>query len=288
MENLGEILKGQSELRDRFEQIAAEWKALSPEERKRRERQRWLDINAEGCERQLKLDGYAPKPYCPKCGGTGWYTYDVDIRHPSFGQAIMCDEAGCYKDSWEAYKRGDQYLSQKGITKQTFDNFKRLKGTEDAYKLAKELAEGTAQFICLLVYGRPGNGKTHLLNAAARKFSECGVDARIYSIPTLLSNLKKAMGENKLEEEVDRLKEHSALLLDDWGSEHETEWAESKVFEILEHRFAQYRITMVTTNKDVAEIKNSGDMGARLISRFNDAEVARICLNQGQDYRLQK
>ena len=66
----------------------------------------------------------------------------------------------------------------------TFESFKRIKGTEEAFGAAKVLAGGIADFSLLLIYGAPGNGKTHLAYAACLHAIEAGCHTSEYVATT--------------------------------------------------------------------------------------------------------
>jgi len=168
-----------------------------------------------------------------------------------------------------------------------FENFKVVKGTENAYRAFRELAEAKTDKPFLLCYGRPGNGKTHLLAAMIYTMAkELNTFARYRRMADLLDWLKKGMdrepGSLSVEDRVKLAQDWNALVLDDYGIEYGTDWETSKLEQIIDERYRRGKVTVIVTNKDRTELP------PRIESRFSDPEVARLVCNQGEDYRKLK
>lgn len=225
--------------------------------------------------------GYAPNPDCPKCGGLGYYGFDVPIYHEQFGKAFMCDAPGCYRDAWQAWKRGEPQLRQRGLQpKQTFETFKKLQGTEQALAACKAFADGTSDFIFLLLYGNYGSGKTHLANSVALVLNQRGVDARYFDCEALWAMLRAKIDEGGLESELAIIHDFHALIIDDFNPR--TEWESDVIERILQHRYRELLPTMMTTNRDLKALPE------RVVSRFNDKSMSRCVVNEGKDFRMRK
>ena len=164
----------------------------------------------------------------------------------------------------------------------SFDNFKPVKGAEKALTLFKELAAGPEWFM-LLCYGGVGNGKTHLCNALAAKLTEQGKGCRVVGWTTLIRLFKTAMHSDKkdlYDTLFSRFQKGGRLILDDvgmGGTGSNWEWGELE--EIVNYRYENELLTVVTTNLDLA------DLPPRIVSRFSDALKSRKVLNTGGDYR---
>lgn len=198
-----------------------------------------------------------------------------------YGKTIPCPEKGCLQDSFNAYQRGDPFIRSRGVTQpsQTFETVVKVPGLTKAFNLAKAIANGDADFIWLLIYGGVGNCKTHLCHAIAKKMIDRGVTTEMIPAAELFSKLRQAIGENKCDEVSQYYKEIYALVLDDWGVEYGTEFERARFDEIMAARYANARVTVVTTNKDITEIPE------RVRSRFEDVVMARIVENKAGDYR---
>jgi len=198
---------------------------------------------------------------------------------------IPCPAKGCLLEAARAYKNGEDTTrrwSQSGIhgNSQTFDNFKLVRGTKGAFKLAGELASGTADFVWLLIYGGVGNGKTHLCNAIAKESLSRGIEVLMLNSVDMFSQIKVAMNNNTDQELIRRFKEVPLLIIDDWGVEYGTDWQLSVFDEIIDARYWTARATIVTTNKDISGLPK------RVSSRFQDKAIARVVFNSAVDYRV--
>jgi len=91
--------------------------------------------------------------------------------------------------------------------------------------------------------------------------------------------LKEAIADNRTDTLLRRFKEVEFLVIDDYGVEYNSEWELAKFDELMTSRFATARPTVVITNKDLSVIPE------RVISRFKDRAVSRICYNDAEDYR---
>jgi DNA replication protein DnaC len=72
------------------------------------------------------------------------------------------------------------------------------------------------------------------------------------------------------------------LILDDFGVQRGTDWETEMLYDLVDARYADERLTVVTTNKPVAEIKqlSQGRIHSRLI------EMCYIVDMEGDDYRM--
>ena len=87
------------------------------------------------------------------------------------------------------------------------------------------------------------------------------------------------MTDHSIDERLKSLASIGALILDDYGLEHETDWTDSAIEDVIDARWQEKRITVMTTNKDLPALP------ARISSRFGDTELSVVILNTGKDYR---
>jgi len=198
--------------------------------------------------------------------------------HPRYGDKIIfsevipCSAPGCLKDS----VRGKQPSE---VIRQTFENFQPVPGTEKAFKAAQSLAHGSASFIWLLIYGRTGNGKTHLCNAIVREVRDRGWDVRMVLAADLFSLLREAIESKKADVLLRQFKDIFFLAIDDYGVEYGSDWEMAKFDELMTSRFATAKPTVLITNKELTELPG------RIQSRFKDKVMARAIHNSASDFR---
>jgi len=166
----------------------------------------------------------------------------------------------------------------------TFDKFRVLPGTEDAFRAFRALARGETDKPFVVCYGGVGNGKTHLCEATVIELNNRGVLCRYYTVPEVMDLLKKAI--NRERDGVDpvellqRFCRAPALILDDL--EIGTDWERQQLEKLIDSRYRDRRLTAIVSNRDLDELERWSE---RIVSRFCDPDVSVLVLNRGEDYR---
>jgi len=167
----------------------------------------------------------------------------------------------------------------------TFDDWVPASGAEQAFELFKDLAS-IPSWSMLLCYGKAGCGKTHLCEALVRELKWQGRYTRVYTWSDIVLYMKETMHSEfsgSYEARLHNFKTAERLIIDDVGSGTMTTPWEWGLFEdIISHRYREGLLTVITTNLDLK------DLPERVVSRFRDKEVARICWNKAGDYRPRK
>ena len=78
------------------------------------------------------------------------------------------------------------------------------------------------------------------------------------------------------------LSEMPYLILDDFGVQRGTEWEIEMLYDLVDARYAEERLTLVTTNKPLAEGQQLSD--GRIHSRL--VEMCYTVDMDGDDYRM--
>lgn len=132
----------------------------------------------------------------------------------------------------------------------------------------------------LLVQGEKGLGKTHLLIAAAGYLAASGVETAYYTAKDLEVALRDSLNDGSTAEVRQRLQTIRALVVDDLGAEHGTDWIESEIHGILDKRYVERRRTLLATNKTSLR-----DFPPRLASRLTDGITVTVLALEGRDAR---
>lgn len=149
----------------------------------------------------------------------------------------------------------------------TFENYKVLPGNKAWFVAAKSYADKAEKHLeagdGLMAMGKPGNGKTHLLAAIAKAVMGKGHTCIVRSVPALLERFKQSYEQDSRFNESDL---HSALFdvellgLDDLGAERANEWAQAKLYYLIDERYKARKSIIVTTNATMEELERRLDL----------------------------
>jgi DNA replication protein DnaC len=171
----------------------------------------------------------------------------------------------------------------------TFDNFdhKRLdlpteqrQNLRTAFDRAEEFARSPEGWF--IFQGVNGCGKTHLAAAIANYRRAQGKPAFFEVVPDLLDHLRSAFSPDSkvsYDEFFERLKETPLLILDDFGEQSATPWAQEKLYQLINYRYNARLPMVVTTCLSLEEIE------PRISSRMADPRISFAFNITAPDYR---
>ena len=169
----------------------------------------------------------------------------------------------------------------------SFDSFEATPTTDNCFTAFKEYAENfskeTETGIC--IYGRAGNGKSHLAAALVNRVIQRGFTAVFIEAPDLFSRIKAtygADGDGSEDKIMAALGKCDLLVLDDAGAEKPTDWVQEKFYQIINTRYKKKLPLVITTNtKDMAGLEDI--IGFRAYDRV--LEMCEPLKNNGESYR---
>ncbi len=151
---------------------------------------------------------------------------------------------------------------------------------------AKDVSEEFATKLqgWLLLEGAYGCGKTHLAAAIANSSVHRGVPTLFITVPDLLDSLRFAYGsrETTFEARFEEIRSADLLVMDDFGTQNATAWAQEKLFQIINYRYINKLPTVITTNLILDEIES------RIRSRLQDSDYVQHIRIFAPDYRRPK
>lgn len=228
-------------------------------------------------------------PKCPHCGEILTKTYRLHpfVLPKQFGRGLwLTTDCRCERTKLQAERQKLEQINVRAdlsiplppaLRNHTFSNFQVESFNRQAYTFCFKFAENFAKATDgrgLILCGKSGRGKTHLacaiINAIKDRYSTA-----FAHIPTLLELQRQGQGN------LQQLIAVDLLVLDDLGSERESDWALEKLLVIVEGRLNRLKPTVYTTNFNLNELELR--VGSRLASRilYNSLDL----VVQGPDWR---
>ncbi len=137
----------------------------------------------------------------------------------------------------------------------------------------------------IVFLGNSGVGKTHLATAIGIKAAEKRYSTYFISAHDLLTNLKKAHQENRLETRLKHYAKYKVLIIDEIGYLPITELEANIFFQLINMRYEKNH-TIITTNKPFSEwtdVFGDPQVTAAILDRLlHHAQVIKIT---GRSYR---
>ena len=246
------------------------------------EQLRQYNLSAQEMSRELLVQNGYPSDYldvhytCPRCRDTGYYD----------GRFCDCFKKLCGKLST------DELNKNTNLALCSFDTFSLSYYNGDDYFTMKSILEYTMQFAetftpdsgSIFMFGPTGLGKTHLSLAAANRILQKGYSVIYDSAINILRKIEKEhFSREHTSDMIDMVIDTDLLILDDLGTEYETQFYNATIYNIINTRLNSGKSTIISTNLDFAGIKRRYD--ERVVSRI---VAAYTCLEfKGEDVRLQ-
>ena len=174
----------------------------------------------------------------------------------------------------------------------TFDNFdwKRLnlppeprQNLEMTYCAAMDFAKSPDGW--LVLQGVNGCGKTHLAAAIANERLKAGEPVLFVVVPDFLDHLRSTFSpksEISYDQFFESVKNIPLLILDDFGQQSTTPWAQEKLYQVINYRYNERKPTVITTCCSLDEIED------RISSRLADPRISNVFNITAPDYRSDK
>ena len=144
----------------------------------------------------------------------------------------------------------------------------------EAHAAAKEFTEHPSGWIYLA--GPTGVGKTHLAASIVGESIAQGREVLFRFVPDLLDDLRRSYGSgggNSFDNAFRQVRDADILILDDFGAEASTAWAEEKLYQLIVHRHDSMSPT-VFTSRTAIEMMSTTE--SRSVSRYSDSIISRL------------
>jgi DNA replication protein DnaC len=244
--------------------------------------------NSSSTELPLPAHDLPGDPQCPQCHGMGYLRQDLPVGHPDFGRVEICS---CRRGQVNQRVRQRLFAlsNLEQLSHLTFENFqprgrvglwpREAESLQMAFNHARQFAETLNGW--LLLQGGYGCGKTHLAAAIANFAVSMGVPTLFITVPDLLDSLRFSFDDPTatFEGRFEDIRSAALLILDDFGTQNTTAWAQEKLFQIINHRYINHLPLVVTTNLPLRDIEG------RIRSRLEDPDLVSKVHILAQDYR---
>jgi len=227
---------------------------------------------------------------CPVCKGAGFVHPRLSSGKPDYSRVVACRCTQQELDK-ERQTRLQQYsgLELELLRNMTFDNFdwKRVNLLPEQRENLKYAFDAALNFAkspdgWLVLQGDTGCGKTHLAAAIANYRLQAGKPVKFEVVPDFLDHLRFTFSpESRVtyDQLFEEVKNAPLLILDDFGEQSTTPWAQEKLYQVINYRYNAQLPTVITTRL------KTDDMDSPILSRFLDHQLSMIFTITAPDYR---
>lgn len=279
------------------------WKTYDPDATRRWEAAKSQVRQRISPQRSSNGDGPIPGlPHCGTCHDKGFVTHRVPIEHPDFGKAFPCPDCAGGKlaeqrrldalfreanftESYRAYTLVDFYSlpdRERGGKETAIDAAGRWAADESIayadYGLSDPGAYDTFPRRSLVLYGRPGTGKTTLAAAAFRARLERERAGLLVEFYALAGAIQAQYGSDTDESStlIAAAQNAPLLMIDDLGDIDRVRFQESDdkrriLYGIVNHRVSLNMPTIITTNLTAEDVARQ--FGERIKERLQQMAV---------------
>lgn len=160
----------------------------------------------------------------------------------------------------------------------TFDEYQvqtkeQTKVKAGCQRYAETFAERRKAGDCLLLMGRPGTGKNHLVAAIAERVTTDGFLVLHTSAIKLVRSIKETWDKHNRTTEaeaVERFLAPDLLIIDEIGAQFGSQTEQVFLMEVINGRYADMLPTILLTNLDAASLSTC--LGEQIVDRFYEGK----------------
>ncbi|MCI8611051.1 MAG: ATP-binding protein [Clostridiales bacterium] len=136
--------------------------------------------------------------------------------------------------------------------------------------------------IGLYLWGNAGSGKTYMAAAIANRLVDRGIKVYMDGVTALTNMLGDVYG-GRRDEAIYRIRNCDLLVIDDFGVERSTEFAQQQAYDLLEYRVETNKPMVVTSNIPAGQLRTETDpRKIRMYSRLMGLHPEKVT---GKDRR---
>lgn len=167
----------------------------------------------------------------------------------------------------------------------------KLDGYKTPYKWQKDLKDVAEQYInepkgWFVLLGQSGCGKTHLCSAVANAMLDRHKEVKYVIWNELVKDIKRDINESQDNSIIENLSEVEVLYIDDLFKGKPTEADKKYCFEILNARYNQKLITIISSELSIDDLMDIDVAVAGRIKQMAASYLKQIGKDERKNYRL--
>lgn len=198
---------------------------------------------------------------CPICGGDEWI---LQKNEQGLEVAVECQ---CRKKSLakrrvrfaeipEAFSGMDLKTFRADVYKQPESKPVIITACKTIKEYLNNFSEYQERGMGLYIYSSTkGSGKTRMAASIANELmNNQNKQVKFASSTAILNEIKRTWGKDSQESEsrvIDAITTSQVLVIDDFGAENPTDWVRERFNYIIDDRYANKRVTIITSNESV-------------------------------------
>lgn len=233
--------------------------------------------------RQAELTGKPMECCCPACKGIGWIKELFDeprlnapYQTPSYGQLVPCPH--CYEPQRRLWLERNCGLEGAMLRVRLSDwqggHFKDERLIQQRREVYKMIRHAIRSRVGLLsIYGEFGSGKTMALSVVCNELRDQLVETFYSPMEPILDHLRSLHARHEDTSSFwQRLLDIPVLALDEVTRFHATDWAEQRVFQLVDKRYQrrESHLTLFAMNDDPEQL------ASYLFSRMRDGKIIKL------------
>lgn len=177
------------------------------------------------------------------------------------------------REIWEAEKKRifenkrnklrERYSQGRKLPTFAEDEYSESESSKQARAYAQNFDKMKEKGYGLLLYGKPDQGKTYLADCIAERLLNNGAKVLFSTSAGIVRKAQRFKGDP-----IEEIKDCDLLVLDDLGSERQTEFANETIQELVDRFYSMKKPMIITTNLTPKEMAQDGIVRLRTYSRI--------------------